>query len=140
MGEQYDRSAPGSRLETIGHGVKKGVDPRPNIKKINYENIDKIEHFPGWPSIVAVKAVERQAGNGINGMAGLYHIVLLFRKKTMLGRKKAGQLAWKTGVDQIATVAELAVSGSLIAEKSESVPRKPLRWCRNKLFDPKGYH
>ena len=58
----------------------------------------------------------------------------------MLGGKKAGQLGWKSFVDEVSTVAQFAVRRCLIAEQTESAPRKPLGWRRKKLLDSQRDH
>jgi len=58
----------------------------------------------------------------------------------MLGRKKAGQLALEILIDEITAVPEFAVRGSLVAEKSESLPQKPAGWRRKEMIYTKRYH
>ena len=114
----------GRLLQAVGQGIKEGINPGPYIDNIHEQHIKMLIHGGGGPTHLAVETEHRQTADRIEHMGRLDHIVLFFRKKTVLGGEQAGELARKGGHDEIPAVAEVAIGGGLIAEQGQPLAGK----------------
>ena len=109
----------GCRLQTVGHGVEKGIDPGADIDEIDQQHVDRLEHRPRRVPAFAIEAVERQAGAAIGLMRRFHHIVLLLGEKTVLRRKQAGQPGAEFFLQQQPSVPQMAVGRGLVGQQSQ---------------------
>ena len=89
----------GGAFQTVHHGPNKCVDAGPHILKINQQHVDVAEPLGFWLPGLAVERIDPEPGGPVDGVSGLNHVVLLFTKETVLGRKEAAELTGKGAHD-----------------------------------------
>ena len=76
---------PDQTLDCIGlYCPEPLLQTRTHIDQIDEQHIKPVKHFRGRPPLFPVKAEDGQAGHLINRVVGLDHIILFFRKETVL--------------------------------------------------------
>lgn len=85
-----------SRLQAQGHGIDEGIDPGPNVLKINNERVYVFHHGLSGHSGFAIEAEDRYIENRVEQIIGRDHVVLLFSKKSVLRAEKSLKLAGET--------------------------------------------
>jgi len=94
-----------------------------------------IKHFRRWFTPVPVKTENRKTGYLVLLMTGLNHIILFFRKKTVLRAEKTGQLTGKSLIDEITAMDKRRIRRGLVAEKPEPSAHKEAGRIGDQLFD-----
>ena len=97
-------------LKAERHRINKGVNPGPNVLKINNQHIYEVKHlFRGYPGF-AVQTENRDFQEGICHVRRGDHVVLFFREKTVLRTEERLEPTRERFGNQITTVAQFSVN------------------------------
>ena len=109
--------------EAVGHRIDVGVDARPDVLKVDHQELEVGQHLGRRLAGIAVERVHRDAVLEVAPMRRLYHVVLDARVEAMLGAEDRRQRGPR-GRHLIECVVEVGVDRGGIADESDPAPRK----------------